>query len=127
MSEEKRIPALNLSAIEFPSDRITVGQLRKEQPEAFDEIGKYTNITFRTVNVAATIATERKLVEKAFAAALGLPDPSPNYSRRYEIDMLNDDYCRYGLSTGKQATTQLVRELEKAAKLQAKQLGGHAH
>jgi hypothetical protein len=116
-------PTLDLTALAFPSDQITIKSLRAVEPELFGgeddvEWPKWSNIT-----LFATVAVERALCRKAFAAAAGLPDPSPSDDRRELILMLHDDYQEYGITRGLQHTYQLVRAFETAAAEQAKGRG----
>ncbi len=116
--QKKQTAIPDFSTIQFPSDRITIAQIRKEQPYMFtrDALGEAHAGNFDAVN---TIRCELILAEKAWAAALGRPDPQPDCHRLEEIAMLNDDYVRYGLSTGIWKTRQLVRDFEKAVAAQA--------
>jgi hypothetical protein len=59
------------------------------------------------------------LAKKAFAAAAGLPDPHPDDDRRESIIMLNEDYRRFGISTGLEQTRRLVSGFEAEAARQA--------
>jgi hypothetical protein len=113
-------PRLDLSKMRFPTDRITIGQLRAEQPDIYmsENLRRMESVD---ANVFATMITEIEFAETAFAKALGLPAPHPKESQQERISWLNDDYKRYGISTGAQATRQLAREIEKAAVEQAKQ------
>jgi hypothetical protein len=117
---ENAAPRLDLSKVRFPTDRLTIGQLRAEQPDIYTS----KNLRGRAsvdANVFATMITEIEFAETAFAKAVGLPAPYPNESQPERISWLNVDYKRYGISTGAQATRQLAREIEKAAVEQAKQ------
>jgi hypothetical protein len=116
-------PVLNVSAIDFPTDRLTLGQLRRFQPEVFETLdGDVTDI-----EALPTFDLERALARKSFALALGLPDPHPDDDRQVSIRTLDRDYRRYSLSSGLQSTQQLVREFERAAAEQAKAFGGPGH
>lgn len=112
-------PRLDLSAIRFPTNRVTIAQMRSEQPGVFAE--DYLRAEHLSdLNVVATIRIEIELAETAFAKALGLPEPRPHESQAGRVSRLNEDYKRYGISTGIQATRQLAREIETAAVEQAK-------
>jgi hypothetical protein len=117
----------DFSNISFPSDKITIGQLRKEQPDVFTERSLYNDAPARDLNAFNTILCELGLAKKAWAKALGKPEPEPNEDRLEEIDMLNDDYVRYGLSTGIAKTRELVRTFEKAVAEQALKFEGKRH
>jgi hypothetical protein len=93
--------------------------MRSEQPGVFAE--DYLRAEHLSdLNVVATIRIEIELAETAFAKALGLPEPRPHESQAGRVSRLNEDYKRYGISTGIQATRQLAREIETAAVEQAK-------
>jgi hypothetical protein len=117
--------ALDVSALDLPSDRITIGQIRRSQPDCFDTYGKSGEHSVSTLNIAATIATELILARNAYAKALGRsPDePMDEKERRDEILGLNEDYCEFGISTGPKHTFELIRKLESDAANQAKQNG----
>jgi hypothetical protein len=114
MAEEK--PALDLNLIPFPSDKITIGQVRREQPELFDDPLEFSRTHMDAFNIGATIRDELVLVDNAFA---GRQDRQAEDERREILHRLNDDYCRYGVSSGMQQTQQLVRDMEAAAQRQA--------
>lgn len=109
-------PALDLSLIPFPSDQITVGQIRREQPDLFEDALEFSRSHLDAFNAGATIRDELVLVSNAFA---GRQDRQTEDERREILHRLNDDYCRYGISSGLQQTQQLVRDMEAAAEGQA--------
>jgi len=116
---KKLPPRLDLTAMHFPGDRVTMAQIRAEQPE-FVTHEAYHGGRVDELSAFAMTTTEIELAEAAFAKALGLPDPHPSESRDVRISWLNLDYKRYGISTGIHATKQMLREVENAAKEQAK-------
>jgi len=117
--------ALNVSALDLPSDRITFGQVRRAHPDCFDTYQKSSERSISSLNVAATIATELILARNAYAKAKGLPPykPMDQKERRREIDGLDADYCEFGISTGPRQTFELIRKLERDSANQAKQSG----
>lgn len=123
MGKEEK-PRLNHTAIAYPMDQVTLGDMRRQEPILFNRI-----IDFSDGNDALTVhAIEQRVAEKAFAKRLGLPDPYPTYFfNRYDmIAALNDGYKPYGISTGIHQTRQLVRDIEAAAILQADQFKGRS-
>ena len=122
-THQKQPAVPDFSAISFPSDRITIAQIRKEQPYMFtyDVLGEAHAGNFDALN---TVRCELILAEKARASALGQPDPQPEYNRLEEIVMLNDDYVRYGLSTGIHKTRQMIRDFEEAVAEQVRTAEG---
>jgi hypothetical protein len=123
MPHEKEVPSLDLKAMLFPSDRITVSQMRRDQPNLFSEKGLFGPRGYNHVlnlNFRATMNSERILARKAFAAAAGQADPCPDNDRLELIMLLSDDYKRFGISSGIHQTRLLVREFETVATQQAK-------
>ena len=113
--------------MQYPSDNVTMGQLRARFPELFNGKAIYSNrLSSLTLDIVGTMALEQALAEKAFAKAAGLPDPDPDplVSRREAMRMLNEDYRRYGISSGPQQTRELVRSFEAAAANQGKAARG---
>jgi hypothetical protein len=114
---------LNLATLGFPSDRVTVGQLRRRQPTIFDRSSAF-HISAELLEILATVHLENVVARRAFAAECNLADPFPNENRCELIRLLDADYRRYGISSGIQQTRQFLRELESVARKQGrKQLG----
>jgi len=115
-----------LSKVRFPTDAVTMAQVRRDQPELIysdkELLNPYRRIT--NVHILETMRTEHILASKAWAKAIGLADPFPTHHRREEIGFLIDDYQRYGLSTGANQTKELIRVFEKEAAHQAKLAAG---
>jgi hypothetical protein len=107
----------DLTQVHFPSDQLTLAQLRRDQPELLfsDKELLDSNRRITDVRMFETMRTEHILANKAWAKAIGLPDPFPTHNHREEISFLNDDYQRYGLSTGAKQTAELVRAFENEA------------
>ena len=125
MPNPKRTPHIDFSAIQFPTDTISFGQLRKVFPESFTLDG-VLNGRPQDIIPTSTLHLEMTLAEKAFAASAGIPDPHPEDDRLVAIAMLNEDYCRFGISTGLQQTRQLVTAFERQASLQASSAKGRS-
>ncbi len=68
---------------------------------------------------------ELLLAQRAFAAAAGLPDGESKLGREWLMELLNEAYLRYGVSSGFHETRELVREFEAAAADQAKSRARH--
>ncbi len=118
---DKDLPTLRLEALSFPTDRITIEQLRRDQPDLFSEkglFGKRGHDAAGWINVLAAMQSERVLAQKAFAAAAGQPDPQPDEDRHDQIDCMNEYYVRVGLSSGVRQTQQMARAIETAASQQ---------
>ena len=115
-------PSLDSSAIAFPMDVVTLGDMRRREPELF--AGPFVMSTASNSDVLATHSIERLLAEKAFARAAGFTEPFPGESRAALVDDLDEAYRGYGISSGIQATRELVRKFEAAAAAQAELLLG---
>jgi len=114
-------PQFELEKIDFPTDRITVGELRRRQPRIFNFLTHHSE-HIDNVLLAGTMAVEQELAFKAFARAAGLPNPDldPFTSASELMRMLDRDYRRHGISMGNQQTKQMVRTFEKAAAAQGR-------
>lgn len=114
---------VDFAALPLPTDRLSLGQLRRRQPTIFDRFSEW-RIPADLLEILATVHLEHVLARRAFAASCGSPDPHPETDRRELIRLLNDDYRRYGISFGLEHTRQFVRDIETAAEGQAReQLG----
>lgn len=123
MPDESHTPKLQLALLQFPTDALTIADLRRrDQPKLFEEslFRSYDNSPATSMNVLTFMLSERILAQKAFAAAAGLPDPWPDENRRDEISDLNGYYVAMGLSKGLEQTKQMVRAFERTA---AQQVG----
>jgi hypothetical protein len=125
MGEGAKTPRFDPTGIKFPSDAITLGQMRAREPGLFrppalDRLGA------TGIDAIATHRWELRLAEKAFAEVLGLPNPIPNDDRRSVVEMLNRAYKLFGVSSGIQQTWQLVRDFESAAAEQARGIAGRS-
>ncbi|MFO0831534.1 MAG: hypothetical protein U0637_06795 [Phycisphaerales bacterium] len=113
-------PRLDPATMTFPTDRITLGAVRRNEPGLLDS--RSTKPGHLAANEAfAAHGLELLLAEKAFAAARGDPDPDANFTRTEIIALLDGTYQKFGLSAGIHTTGQLARDLETAAAVQAQQ------
>jgi hypothetical protein len=113
---------LDLSGIDFPSDRVTIGQIRREQPEYFEDYLPAQDHGLSALNIASTVAMEVSLAKNAYSKATGgAHDRISTSVRRERIEALHDDYVDYGISNGLAQTKELIRALERDAVKQAKQ------
>ncbi|MCA9281077.1 MAG: hypothetical protein H6812_10655 [Phycisphaeraceae bacterium] len=123
---DTRTPHFDPTGIPFPSDAITLGQMRAREPDNFRP-GNLDRIDAKGIDAIATHRWELRLAEKAFAEVLSLPNPLPYDDRRNIVEMLNRAYKLFGVSSGIQQTWQLVRSFEGAAAEQARQISGRSH
>jgi hypothetical protein len=124
-STEPPRPSLDYSAIRFPSDLITVGTIRKAHPERFDvdtpSSFRYMNQNAR-ITLSEMISTERLLARAAFEEAMGKSVDvlaEEGLERPSVIAGMTEDYLKYGITTGKNHTEQMIRDIESQAAAQA--------
>jgi len=111
--------SIEYSTLSFPSDRLTFAEIRKVEAEllAEDDPGGWH---LADLEIIPAHLFERVLANKAFAQAIGQPDPHPDDNRLDLILGLHEAYVRYGISSGLQQSRQLIRQLETEAANQAK-------
>jgi hypothetical protein len=121
MSPQNDTPKLDFTSIPFPTDQLTIGDMRKEDPDLFH--GGYDSLSAPAshINALATCHIEHKLACRAYVKALGQSDPYPLHPRQDDVDALVDSYRKYGLSRGKNESLQLIERIESAARSQASQ------
>ena len=110
-------PELDLTKLDFPTDALTVKQLRQLFPKSFD----HTNQQEKLPRIPPLLADERGVAEFAFAEALGRLSPDAQADHYNCKQELVKDYVRYGMATGPQQARQLIRDLEAAAAELARQ------
>ena len=104
-------PEIDFSQLSFPSDRLTIGAIRAAQPDRFSGDGA------DFMEVAGLVTAERWLARKAYAAALGQPDPygdSDMTDREGVIEGLADEYANFGLSSGINHTREMSKRTAEA-------------
>ena len=121
-------PVVDLTKIDFPSDKLNVKKLRELYPNKFDHIDQYGNVALHADAGAweATLANERRCASRAFNAAMGRPfnwnDRGVHDPEWYdqEREWVRAAYIRWGLATGEHHAEQLLRSVEQVAAEQAK-------
>lgn len=131
-------PAIDFTAIEFPTDALTIKALRKHRPHAFDvpppddyrfnlRSGYYERSTLDSM-LASTLDWERMLAEVVFRETLGLSKlndlPVAENHRNQIIKSLCSDYVFLGMASGKHQAREMLRRVENQAEEQARQHGG---
>lgn len=113
----------DLYTLKLPAAEVTREEIQtldpREHPRNKEVIGGDLQALAQALYVTMRMR-EHKLVEKAFDAAMGWPDPHPKSSREQLIEMLTEDYLHFGLATGRHHTEQCVRTFEAQAVEQAK-------
>ena len=126
MTEESSIPKLNLYAISFPSDKLTLGQMRKLDQtvsgsgEVFSSSEKLHDARAAHIHSFIPLSYEMLLAEKAYAKSLGLSEPWPLTSRSELVGLLRQQWEEDGISSGPELSKQFIRDIEQAAIKQAK-------
>ncbi len=130
------LPEIDFSAIPFPTDSLTVRDLRRLHPEGFDrpppessvgEVRHGVRGRRRSLDVVLgdLVDLEREVAESAFQSALSgtgatHPEHEPGEARK----CLAAEYVRLGLAAGSHHAEQLIREVEAAAISQAERAIG---
>lgn len=125
-------PAIDFTLIEFPTDRLTIKDLRKRWPQGFDippredqtqwgRIGPYPRKDIDSI-IGSVIDTERELAERAFCAALGkrVPEHLRGFLGEESAELLAQTYVEYGLATGEHHARELIRNIEAQGTAQAR-------
>lgn len=112
--------AIDLHAMAFPTDAITLGQMRRNEPYLLDELSTAPGHV-ATNDAFSTHRYEVMLALKAFASAAGHRDPIQGTSRAEIIEHLSDAYAAFGLVKGECSTKQLIEQVEAQAAQQARQ------
>src|SRR6185437_6526609 len=112
-------PSLDFSRITFPTDHLTVKDIRREWYQAASRPQRNGSLL---VGLEDLIETERELAQSAFysalgaASPLGLPEIGDTDGAR---SVLAAEYDRRGVASGRHAAEQLVRSIETQAAAQA--------
>lgn len=108
-------PILRTGELVLPTDGVPLGRLRQTEPHLFREY----IVDAEDSDVIAAVGHELSIAHAAFREAVGLPHPDGYYGRAHNVDVLNDVYARYGISSGMHQTEELVRGIERQAAAQA--------
>jgi hypothetical protein len=111
----------------YPSDNLSFVVLRRKFPELIDAGTEVTFFNlpelshdFHLQNLTNILESERELATMAFSAALGRTWESPSTLTEEEVKQsLTEDYIRYGVASGEQHASQMIRDLQAAAAKQA--------
>lgn len=127
MTSLGNFPAVDFESLSYPSDRLTIGDIRRTEPQLFaHDDPNVLDKAWQDSEIAVMLWAERGLAHKAFAKAAGRPDPHSGLGtdRSDLMQALADTYRRYGLASGPKLTVQMARDVEKQAAAQARaQLG----
>ena len=122
-------PQIDLTKIAFPSDRLTIGTLRKHHPAELDS-DNAPDFEKRSHSLRAELGdmlfVERSIAQDAFNSALGRRDMvlGRGQDRQDCLDQVAGIYTRYGIASGQHHAEQLFRDIESQAVAQASQHAG---
>jgi hypothetical protein len=115
---------VDLTSIEFPSDRLSILDVRKLFPQHLDSPpSSETKAPSLDDLLGTLVGVERKLAESAFDAASGRTGRWARY-RDSQREALASEYVRFGLAQGPNHADQLIRDFEARAANQSRGLGG---
>ncbi len=134
-------PKIDFTQIEFPSDKLTVGMLRKAYPQGFDvdmprDVGAYNELrddydrrSLDDILGTGLIDVERLVAERAFKVALGqsVKGDSRLSNKDELVDCLTHVYKHDGLARGEHEALAMIRRIEVQAEAQARQYEGRGH
>ncbi|MHB1425657.1 MAG: hypothetical protein ACYC3I_21015 [Gemmataceae bacterium] len=130
------IPALDFAKFAFPSDKITLAELRRVHPKEFDtcgrnffdgpKMGRAGNDWPQEV-LSEMVSIERMIARLVFESVCwGKPQASVRSSRWEDdvelIEALSGYYARYGVAHDRQESLRLIGSIEEQAAKQAEQL-----
>jgi hypothetical protein len=119
-------PQVDLTKINFPTDRLSIKRLRERCPNDFDAADDRVKF-FGTAlgdDLTATLQLERTIARMTFDVAMGRT--SANWVNDYDFDpreIVAQSLIEYGLATGPHHAQQQVRDIEAQAVAQAKGFG----
>lgn len=114
---------LDFSKIAFPTDSVSIGRIRRIEPDVVDE----DDVRVEDSTLRAAISHEVAVAVEAFRTAQGHSPTTDGLEQRgHNLEVLNEVYVLYGLSAGMHQTDQLLREIESQAAAQARSRGGRS-
>jgi hypothetical protein len=113
------VPQLDITKISFPSDALTIGQMRRHFPEVFDS-GR-NDLDFDDIELYGLLSVERDLAIAAFEEASGRRTPAVMSGE--ETSMLVDLYVRYHIASGPHHAEELIRAFQQTAVDQVRTFG----
>ena len=111
---------LDLTKMEFPSDQLTVGAIRRLDPEVFASRNHGEDDYLGRLQFFQVLAHEMDLAVLAFAKAAGAPPPDLGVSREEFAQQLLIDYEKIGIGSGPASRQALLQKIESDAVAQAR-------
>lgn len=131
-NQDKEFEGLDLSTIRFPSDDLTIGTLRRMHPALFDK-GIYSGHEAQPRyflqadepghaedDLGSLLICERLVAANAYADGRGIARPG-GWDYADPKQELTDSYPRFGIARGGKHAKELIRDIERQAKLLANQ------
>ena len=121
-NDDDQLKRLDFGTIAFPSDRLSIGELRKLHADLFDKglnRGKTAQPQFflapgaELENLGNMLYCEREVAAHAYAKALGIKEPESKIAD--VVDELAMHYIRHGLASGTHHAAEFVRDIESQA------------
>jgi len=112
--------------ITFPLDNVTWGDIRRAKINADEELRQAITLQELPSGEAVVSAHtfELELAISAYHEGLGRGPVMSKAQRRQTIELIEDVYLQYGLSTGRHQTEELVRSFTDAARAQGEAIRG---
>lgn len=109
---------VDLSKIAFPTDALTLGDLRKQELHSYEPV-TIVEEGFPRTRIYRAIGWQGILAHKAYDATANESEPYPAYKRDEIVKALDEVYQEWRLSTGTHASMEMIRRIETAAQDQA--------
>ncbi len=113
---------IDLTKIKFPSDSLSILDVRKRYPHHVDSRRSESVSPSLDDILSGIIDGERKLAEIAFHKAIGSPSRLAPYQES-QRESVAEGYIEFGLARGPQHAAQLIRDIEVQATKQARARG----
>jgi hypothetical protein len=123
MKAEKPKRQLDTSLITFPSDRITIGQMRRVQPHSFSSHDILYDYDIASIDGLAVVLIELRYAEMEFnRIANGVRGKiTPNVLGLTDCrNLLDEAYREYGLSNDREASLALIEGIRTQVEAQAR-------
>lgn len=111
---------LDWNKLELPSDQMTLGAIRRAQPEVFADTISGISQPINNVLAFELLFKEMDLAILAFAKAAGHKRPDLGVVRSETIQELKADYAAAGIGEGPASRLALIRKIESDAAAQGR-------
>lgn len=120
---------IDLTKIDFPTDRLTIKDWRRMFSDDFDSRDITPSYVPALDKLAELLTGERLLAISLYEEARGIEGDEfalRGDDLKESVDELGDDYLKFGLATGPAQARELARSVERQALQQAARHGGKA-